>query len=90
MMDIGTIFSLSLPAIDGIQISWMSNNARLGFLLATFAVVFGRAGAAAVQPPPRRYGRPRDPQHGADRGVSDAAATISRGHQRCGYGSDHG
>ena len=41
MMDIGTIFFLALPAIDGIQISWMSNNARLGFLLATFAVVFG-------------------------------------------------
>ena len=41
MMDIGTIFSLPLPAIDGIDIAWMSNSARLGFLLATFAVVFG-------------------------------------------------
>ena len=40
MMDIGTIFSLPLPAIDKIDIAWMSNSARLAFLLATFAVVF--------------------------------------------------
>ena len=40
MMDIGTIFSLPLPAMDAIDIAWMSNSARLGFLLATFAAVF--------------------------------------------------
>jgi sterol desaturase/sphingolipid hydroxylase (fatty acid hydroxylase superfamily) len=40
MMDIGTIFSLPLPAFDGVNIAWMSNSSRLTFLLATFAVVF--------------------------------------------------
>jgi sterol desaturase/sphingolipid hydroxylase (fatty acid hydroxylase superfamily) len=41
MMDIGTIFSSPLPATENIDIAWMSNSARLTFLLATFAVVFG-------------------------------------------------
>ena len=41
MMDIGTIFSSPLPTFDGLDIAWMSNSARLSFLLATFAVVFG-------------------------------------------------
>ena len=40
MMDIGTIFALPLPATDAIDIAWMSNSARLTFLLVTFAVVF--------------------------------------------------
>jgi sterol desaturase/sphingolipid hydroxylase (fatty acid hydroxylase superfamily) len=41
MMDIGTIFSLPLPAIGTVDIAWTSTGARLAFLLATFAVVFG-------------------------------------------------